>query len=87
VSMAVNVGMWFERFNIIETSLAHDYFPHTWGTYWPSKVELGILAGSIGWFFLLFLSFVKILPSISVAEVKESMIPERPTQAPQEEIA
>jgi molybdopterin-containing oxidoreductase family membrane subunit len=87
VSMAVNVGMWFERFNIIETSLAYDYFPHTWGTYWPSKIELGILAGSIGWFFLLFLSFVKILPSISVAEVKESMIPERPTQAAREEIA
>jgi molybdopterin-containing oxidoreductase family membrane subunit len=73
VSLAVNCGMWFERFNIIVTSLARDFMPHAWGTYWPSLVEWGIVAGSFGWFFLLFLSFIKILPSISVAEVKESM--------------
>lgn len=73
VSLAVNFGMWAERFNIIVTSLAHEFMPHSWGTYWPSWVEWGILAGSFGWFFLLFLTFVKILPSISVAEVKESM--------------
>ncbi len=73
VSIAVNFGMWFERFNIIATSLSREFLPHTWGSYWPSPVEWGILAGSFGWFFLLFLTFVKILPSISVAEVKESM--------------
>jgi Ni/Fe-hydrogenase subunit HybB-like protein len=73
VSVAVNFGMWFERFNIIVTSLAHEYLPHTWGTYWPSPVEWGILAGSFGWFFLLFLTFVRILPSISIAEMKESL--------------
>ncbi|HEX7598748.1 MAG TPA: NrfD/PsrC family molybdoenzyme membrane anchor subunit [Polyangia bacterium] len=73
VAIAVNFGMWFERFNIIVTSLSHDFLPHNWGSYWPSPVEWGILAGSFGWFFLLFLMFVKILPSISLAEVKESM--------------
>ena len=73
VSIAVNFGMWFERFNIIATSLSREFLPHAWGHYWPSPYEWGILAGSFGWFFLLFLTFVKILPSISVAEVKESM--------------
>jgi molybdopterin-containing oxidoreductase family membrane subunit len=73
VAMAVNFGMWFERFNIIVTSLSHDFMPHAWGSYWPSLVEWGILAGSFGWFFLLYLGFVKVLPAISVAEVKESM--------------
>jgi molybdopterin-containing oxidoreductase family membrane subunit len=73
VSLAVNFGMWFERFNIIATSLSREFLPHTWGTYWPAPLEWGILAGSFGWFFLLFLTFIKILPAISVAEVKESM--------------
>jgi molybdopterin-containing oxidoreductase family membrane subunit len=73
VAMFVNLGMWFERFNIIVTSLAHEYFPHGWGLYSLSWVEWGILVGSFGWFFLLFLTFVKVLPSVAVAEVKESM--------------
>jgi molybdopterin-containing oxidoreductase family membrane subunit len=73
IAMFVNVGMWFERFNIIVTSLAHEYFPHGWGLYSLSWVEWGILVGSFGWFFLLFLTFVKVLPAVAVAEVKESM--------------
>jgi molybdopterin-containing oxidoreductase family membrane subunit len=73
VALFVNLGMWFERFNIIVTSLAHEYFPHGWGLYSLSWVEWGILVGSFGWFFLLFLTFVKVLPSVAVAEVKESM--------------
>jgi molybdopterin-containing oxidoreductase family membrane subunit len=73
IAMFVNLGMWFERFNIIVTSLAHEYFPHGWGLYSLSWVEWGILVGSFGWFFLLFLTFVKVLPSVAVAEVKESM--------------
>lgn len=73
ISILVNVGMWFERYNIIATSLSHEFFPHTWGVYRISLTEYGILIGSFGWFFLLFLSFIKILPAISVAEVKESM--------------
>ena len=75
VSLAVNFGMWFERFNIIVTSLSHDFMPHAWGLYSPTWVEYGILAGSFGWFFLLYLTFVKVLPALSVAEIKESMPP------------
>jgi Ni/Fe-hydrogenase subunit HybB-like protein len=76
VSFAVNFGMWFERFNIIVTSLAHSYMPYSWGRYWPTPYEWTILLGSIGWFFLLYLVFAKLLPAISVTEVKESMPPD-----------
>ncbi|MBW2529481.1 MAG: polysulfide reductase NrfD, partial [Deltaproteobacteria bacterium] len=73
VAVLINVGMWFERFNIIATSLSHEFMPHTWGLYSMTWVEYAIMAGSFGMFFLLYLSFIKVLPSISVAEVKESM--------------
>jgi molybdopterin-containing oxidoreductase family membrane subunit len=73
VALLVNVGMWFERYNIIVSSLAHEFMPHTWGLYSPSWVEISILVGSFGLFFLLYLSFIKVLPALSVAEIKESM--------------
>ena len=73
VALLVNVGMWFERFNIIVSSLSYEFMPHTWGLYSMSWVEYAILAGSFGFFFLLFLAFIKVLPSVSLTEVKESM--------------
>jgi Ni/Fe-hydrogenase subunit HybB-like protein len=73
VALLVNVGMWFERFNIIVSSLSYEFMPHTWGLYSMTWIEWAILAGSFGLFFLLYLSFVKVLPAISLAEVKESM--------------
>lgn len=73
ISIFVNIGMWFERYNIIVSSLSHEFFPHGWGLYSLSAVEWGIFVGSFGWFFLLLLTFFKVLPAISVAEVKESM--------------
>jgi molybdopterin-containing oxidoreductase family membrane subunit len=73
VALLVNVGMWFERYNIIVSSLAHEFMPHTWGLYSMSWVEISILIGSFGLFFLLYLSFIKVLPALSVAEIKESM--------------
>ena len=63
--------MWLERFVIIVTSLARDYDPYNWGNYHPSFVEIGILIGSFGWFFTLFLIFTKVLPVIAITEVKE----------------
>lgn len=70
-SLFVNVGMWLERFNIIVTSLAKEYNPYSWGTYTPSLVELGITIGSFGMFFLFFLIFSKVLPVLSISEIKE----------------
>jgi molybdopterin-containing oxidoreductase family membrane subunit len=71
ISIFVNIGMWFERFVIIVTSLAHEYEPAMWRYYSPSWVEWTILAGSFGWWAMYFLLFIKILPAVSIAEYKE----------------
>jgi Ni/Fe-hydrogenase subunit HybB-like protein len=71
LTILINVGMWFERFVIIVTSLAHEFIPYAWGNYTPSWVEIGIMLGSFAWFFFLFTLFSKHLPIISMTEVKE----------------
>jgi Ni/Fe-hydrogenase subunit HybB-like protein len=73
ISILINIGMWYERFVIVVTGVAHDYIPHAWGLYGPSGIELGILVGSFCLFFLFFLLFVKHLPSISMTEMKETV--------------
>jgi molybdopterin-containing oxidoreductase family membrane subunit len=75
VSIAINIGMWFERYNIIASALAHQYDPAAWVYYSPTWVEMGILAGSFGWFGLWFLLFIKIMPSVAIAEIKEAVRP------------
>jgi molybdopterin-containing oxidoreductase family membrane subunit len=72
--------MWFERYVIIVTSLSHEYEPFAWGMYRPSLTEMGILAGSFGWFFFWFLIFTRILPPVAIAELKEVLpAPFRPS--------
>jgi len=71
LSLFVNVGMWLERFNIIVTSLAKEFNPYSWGTYTPSIVEVAITIGSFGMFFTFFLIFSKVLPVLSISEIKE----------------
>lgn len=73
LSILINIGMWFERYVIIVTSLAHDFLPYSWGLYKPSIIEFGITLGSFGWFFLLFLIFAKLLPSVAITELKEML--------------
>jgi Ni/Fe-hydrogenase subunit HybB-like protein len=73
VTIFVNIGMWYERFVIIVTSLAHEYEPGGWGIYVPSTTEILILIGSFAWFFFWFLLFSRTLPVISIAEVKEHL--------------
>ena len=73
VAMAVNVGMWFERFVIIVTSLSQDFLPSSWGIFIPTWVDLLTLAGSFGLFFTLFLLFCRYLPLVAMAEVKTVM--------------
>ncbi|PCI30784.1 MAG: hydrogenase [SAR324 cluster bacterium] len=75
ISILINIGMWLERFNIVVTSLAHDFDPYAWGTYTFEWVELWITLGSFGWFFMWFWLFVKIMPSLAVAELKEALNP------------
>ena len=73
ISVFVNIGMWYERFVIIVTSLAHEFDPSAWHVYTPSLTELTIMVGSFAWFFFWFLLFAKTLPTISIAEVKEHL--------------
>ena len=73
VVMAINVGMWCERFVIIVTSLSQDFLPSSWDYYRPTAVELLTLAGSFGLFFTLFLLFCRYLPMVAMAEVKTVM--------------
>jgi len=70
IAFFVNVGMWFERFVIIVTSLSRDFLPSSWGSYSPTWVEILTLAGSFGLFFTLFLLFLRFLPMVAMAEVK-----------------
>ena len=75
VSLFINVGMWFERYNIIASSLSHQFDPGAWVYYLPSWVEMGILVGSFAWFFMWFLLFAKLMPSVAIAEIKETLRP------------
>ena len=75
VSILVLIGMWFERFNIIVPSLGHDFYPYTWGIYYPSPTDTMIVIGSFSFFFLLFLGFIRLMPSLSIVEVKETIPP------------
>jgi molybdopterin-containing oxidoreductase family membrane subunit len=70
LSLLINVGMWFERFVIIVTSLHRDFLPSSWASYRPTIVEVSTLAGSFGLFFTCFLIFCRILPVIAMGEVK-----------------
>jgi Ni/Fe-hydrogenase subunit HybB-like protein len=74
VSLYVNIGMWFERYVIVTTSLHRDFLPSSWGMYFPTWYDWGWTFGSFGLFFSLFLLFVRFLPSIAMAEVK-SVLP------------
>lgn len=70
MSIFVNIGMWFERFVIIATTLARDYIPSSWSYYIPTWVEVGIFVGTLGLFFTLYLIFARVAPVVAIAEVK-----------------
>jgi molybdopterin-containing oxidoreductase family membrane subunit len=73
----INLGMWFERYVIIITSLSREYVTGAWGLYIPSAVELSVLTGSFCWFSMFFLLFLKVFPVIAIAEMKELAIHEK----------
>jgi Ni/Fe-hydrogenase subunit HybB-like protein len=75
ISIFVNIGMWFERYVIIVTSLHRDYLPSAWNYFRPTFVDVGIFVGSFALFFTLFLLFLRFLPMLAIAEVK-GVLPE-----------
>jgi molybdopterin-containing oxidoreductase family membrane subunit len=79
ISIFVNIGMWFERFTIIATTLHHDFLPASWGYYTPTWVEISIFVGTFGIFLTLFLLFAKFVPVIAIAEVKSIMPSAQPS--------
>lgn len=70
LSIVINIGMWFERFVIIVTSLHRDFLPSSWAMYKPTIIEIATLAGSFGLFFTAFLLFARFVPFIAIGEVK-----------------
>jgi Ni/Fe-hydrogenase subunit HybB-like protein len=70
IAIFVNIGMWFERFVIIVTSLSRDFLPSSWHMFVPTYTDIMILIGSFGFFFTWMLLFTKALPVVSMAEVK-----------------
>jgi Ni/Fe-hydrogenase subunit HybB-like protein len=77
ICILVNVGMWLERFLIIVTSLSHERIPFDWwGLYRPTFIEAGITFGAFGWFFFWFLIFIRLLPTVSISEMKEEAVHE-----------
>jgi Ni/Fe-hydrogenase subunit HybB-like protein len=82
ISILVNIGMWFERFVIIVVSLHRAFLPSGWGMFYPTLVDVGILVGSFGLFFTLFLLFIRFLPMIAMWEVKGVVTDQSHSHAP-----
>lgn len=70
LSIVVNIGMWFERFVIIMTSLHRDYLPSSWVMFYPTRYDVGTYLFSFGFFFTAYLLFAKFFPVINMAEIK-----------------
>lgn len=73
VALIINIGMWFERFDIIVVDLSHDRLTSSWTLFSPTFVDVGIFMGTIGFFFVLFLLYARTFPVIAQAEVKTIM--------------
>jgi Ni/Fe-hydrogenase subunit HybB-like protein len=86
IAILANVGMWFERFEIIATSLTRDFLPSSWFWYRPTLIDIAMLAGSFGLFFTLFLLFCKYLPVVAMAEVK-TVLPQAHPHSDESDIA
>ncbi len=70
IAIFINIGMWFERFDIIVINLSRGHLPSTWSQFSPTFVDIGIFLGTLGFFFVLFLLYARTFPVIAQAEVK-----------------
>ena len=71
IAISVNIGMWLERYVIVVVSLSRDFMPSAWGMYSGTIVDYAVLAGSIGLFVCLLFLFIRVLPMISIFEMRE----------------
>jgi molybdopterin-containing oxidoreductase family membrane subunit len=80
ISLDVLVGMWLERFVIIVISLSRDFLPSQWGIYVPTRWDYAVLAGTVGFFATAMYIFIRIMPSISIFEMR-ALLPESEVKA------
>jgi molybdopterin-containing oxidoreductase family membrane subunit len=80
ISLIVNVGMWLERFVIVITSLHRDFLPSSWGLYHPTVWDWATYIGTIGLFITLLFLFIRVLPMISIFEVR-ALLPQAKVKA------
>jgi molybdopterin-containing oxidoreductase family membrane subunit len=73
IGLAVTIGMWFERYMLVVSSLSRSFLPSSWGNYTPSFWDWSLFAGTIGVFLLGYLLFLRFLPAVSASEIKERM--------------
>jgi len=71
LSLVVNTGMWLERFVIVITSLHRDFLPSSWGIYYPTKWDIMTYIGTLGFFSFAFYLFIRLLPAISMFEMRD----------------
>jgi len=79
MSLVVNTGMWLERFVIVVISLTRDFMPSAWGRYSPTFWDYSTFIGTIGLFVMLIFLFVRVLPAIAIAEMRELVAEQRPS--------
>jgi Ni/Fe-hydrogenase subunit HybB-like protein len=83
IALVINTGMWIERFVIVVASLSRDFMPSAWGLYTPTVWDVATFVGSIGLFFALMFLFIRLLPMISIFELRELLVKtEEQKQAP-----
>jgi Ni/Fe-hydrogenase subunit HybB-like protein len=75
ISLFINLGMWFERFIIIVSSLERDFLPSAWASYRPTSIEIATFVGTLGLFFTMFMLFCRFVPVIAIAEIKGVLRP------------
>jgi Ni/Fe-hydrogenase subunit HybB-like protein len=73
LAILCNVGMWFERFMIVTTTLTRDFLPSSWGNFHPTIVDILTATGTLGIFFTLFLLFIRFVPIINMSELKAAL--------------
>jgi Ni/Fe-hydrogenase subunit HybB-like protein len=84
ISLAVNLGMWLERYMIVVVALHRDYMPSAWGMYQPTIWDIATFVGSMGLFVWLMFLFIRFLPMISIAEMRTLLPPAQPTKTMEE---
>jgi hypothetical protein len=75
ISFVILTGMWLERFVIVVISLTRDFLTSSWGMYYPTRWDWMTFLGTIGMFLMAMFLFVRILPMISIFEIRQ-LLPE-----------